>query len=135
MHADAIDHVNLSYPADKLDTIIDFYVDSLGFSTEFEDPYTAVQDDPGLFTITLGEQCKLFVNPTDDFDSSNANYRHMALRIPETPSAIRSRFDQANIQVENTVERHRQTIGQYTSFYVQDPVGYTIECMAIGDEQ
>ena len=130
MHATAIDHVNLRFPADRLDEVIDFYVDTLGFETDFDDPYAAVANDPGLFSLGLGDTCRLFVNPSDEFNPSADNYRHLALRIPETPAAVRSTLEDAGIPIVNEAEREREPIGPYTSYYVEDPFGYTVEFMA-----
>ena len=130
MRATAIDHVNLRFPVDRLDEVIGFYVDTLGFETDFEDPYAAVANDPGLFSLGLGDTCRLFVNPSAEFDPSADNYRHVALRIPETPTAVRSTLEDAEIEIVNEAERTREPIGDYTSYYVQDPFGYTVEFMA-----
>jgi len=132
MDATAIDHVNLLYPADRLDEVIDFYVETLGFETRFDDPHAAVRDDPGLFPVSLGEECRLFVNPTEEFDPEATNYRHVALRIPESPGELRKFFETEGIPIDNEAEREREATGPYTSFYVRDPVGYTVEFMAIG---
>lgn len=130
MRATAIDHVNLRFPADRLDEVIDFYVETLGFETGFDDPYAAVEEDPGLFTLELGDTCRLYVNPSDEFDPSADNYRHVALRIPETPDAVQTTLEEAGIPIENEAEREREPIGAYTSYYVTDPFGYTVEFMA-----
>jgi len=131
MRATGIDHVNLSFPADRLDEVVGFYVDTLGFEAPFDDPHAAVADDPGLFSIDLGDG-RLFVNPTDAFDPDAANYRHVALRVPQSPAALREFLDGAGVAVENTAEREHERVGAYTSYYVRDPFGYTVELMAVG---
>ena len=133
MHATAIDHVNLRYPPDQLDEVIDFYVDTLGFETRFEDPHAAVEDDPGLFPILLGDDCRIYVNPTAEFDPEANNYRHVAIRILEAPEDLRERFEHEGIEVDHEAERERDSVGAYTSFYVPDPIGYTVEFMAVGE--
>jgi len=40
-----IDHVNLSFPADRLSEVVEFYVDALGFTTRYDQPHAAVADD------------------------------------------------------------------------------------------
>lgn len=132
MHATAIDHVNLKFPADRLDEVIEFYVDTLGFSTGFDDPHAAVADDPGLFSIYLNDSSRLFVNPADDFDPDTMNYRHMALQIPIDPDDLAAFLEDEDIPINNTAERSREAFGEYTSYYISDPVGYTVELMAIG---
>lgn len=133
METTGIDHVNLRFPADRLDEVIDFYIDTLGFSTGFDDPHEAVADDPGLFSISMGNSYRLFVNPSDDFDPEATNYRHMAIRVPIEPDELRSFLDEEGITINNTAERERDAFGAYTSYYVSDPFGYTIELMAIGE--
>lgn len=133
MYALGIDHVNLGFPADRLDEVIDFYVDTLGFETDFEDPYAAVADDPGLFAIHLGGATKLYVRPTESFDPDVTNFRHVALRIPESPSDLRAFLADASIEIEHTAERDHPEYGPYTSYYVPDPFGYTVELMAVGE--
>lgn len=133
MRATAIDHVNLQFPADRLDDVIDFYVDTLGFETEFDDPRRAVADDPGLFPLLLGDGCRLYVNPAEEFTPDAGNYRHVAIRIPERPDELRSLFEDEGIEVDHEVDRERDPVGAYTSFYVPDPFGYTVEFMAVGD--
>jgi catechol 2,3-dioxygenase-like lactoylglutathione lyase family enzyme len=133
MRATAIDHVNLRFPPDRLDEVIDFYVDTIGFETRFSDPRAAVRDDPGLFPLVLGEDTLLYVNPDEQFDPGCANYRHVALRIPESPADLRAFFEAADVAVRDEAERERDPVGPYTSFYVEDPFGYTVEFMAAGE--
>lgn len=133
MHAIGIDHVNLNFPDDRLDEVIDFYVETLGFRTDFEDPYAAVADDPGLFTVELGETYHLFVNPTDEFDPDATNFRHVALRIPESPEDVRELLDREGVEIGHTADRESDQFGPYTSYYVEDPFGYTVELMAVGE--
>ncbi len=135
MHATAIDHVNLGFPADRLGEVIEFYVDRLGFETGFDDPHAAVRDDPGLFPIHLGDGGdgpRLYVRPVEEFDASAGSYRHVALRIDDSPEGVRSRLDEAKIEIDSTAERDREPVGSYTSYYVSDPFGYTVEFMAVG---
>lgn len=134
MRATAIDHVNLRFPADRLGEVLDFYVDALGFETGLDDPYDTVQNDPGLFTIELGESCRLYVNPSEEFDPDADNYRHVALRIPRSPSELRAVLDDEGIEIRSEAERELEGVGPYTSYYVADPFGYTVELMAVGRE-
>lgn len=133
METTGIDHVNLAFPTDQLAAVIDFYVDTLGFTTDFEDPHAAVADDPGLFRIDLGDTYQLFVNPTEEFDPEVTNYRHVALRIPQPPGQLEAFLDAEGVDVESTADRESTAFGPYTSYYVSDPFGYTIELMAIGE--
>lgn len=135
MYASAIDHANLGFPADRLEEVIDFYVDRLGFETGFDDPYAAVRNDPGLFAIRLGDGGdgpRLYVRPVEEF-SGPGSYRHLALRINDSPEAVRSRLGDAAIEIDSTAERDREPIGSYTSYYVTDPFSYTVELMAVGE--
>lgn len=134
MQTTGIDHVNLSFPVDRLSTVIDFYVDTLEFTTEFDDPHAAVANDPGLFTIDLGETYQLFVNPTEGFTHDATNYRHMALRIPQSPDELNSFLDENDVTIDNTADRESPTFGEYTSYYISDPFGYTLELMAVGNQ-
>lgn len=133
MHATAIDHVNLSFPDDRLDEVLDFYVDTLGFETGFDDPREAIQSDPGLFPIYLGDGVRLYVRPTDSFNPPDGSFRHLALRIEETPKAIERRLQDEGVTVQNEATREREEFGTYTSYYIADPFGYTVELMAIGE--
>ncbi|MEF8885484.1 MAG: VOC family protein [Haloarculaceae archaeon] len=132
METTAIDHVNLSFPADRLSEVVDFYVDALGFTTRFDDPHAAVADDPGLFRIDLGDTYQLFVNPSDGFDPDVTNYRHVALRIPQSPGAVETHLADSGVNVDRSVERESNALGADTSYYVTDPFGYTVELMAVG---
>ncbi|WP_255168251.1 VOC family protein [Natrononativus amylolyticus] len=132
MHATAIDHVNLGFPADRLEEVIEFYVDRLGFETGFDDPHAAVRDDPGLFAIELGGGPRLYVRPVEEFDADRGSYRHVAIRIDDSPEAVRSLLEDAAIEIGSTAERERESVGSYTSYYVTDPFGYTVEFMAVG---
>ena len=133
METTGIDHVNLRFPKDRLDEVITFYIDTLGFSTGFENPHEAVKDDPGLFSIDLGNGSRLFVNPSDSFDPSADNYRHVALRIPMSPEGLLSKLENESVPISNTAERSNESVGDYTSYYISDPFGYTVELMAIGN--
>jgi len=133
VHTTGIDHVNLSFPRDRLAEVVEFYVDTLGFDTGFEDPRAAVADDPGLFAIDLGGTYQLFVNPTDDFGPGATNYRHVALRIPTPPADMAAFLEEAGVAVDSTADRESEALGAYTSYYVTDPFGYTVELMAIGE--
>jgi catechol 2,3-dioxygenase-like lactoylglutathione lyase family enzyme len=133
MHSIGIDHVNLGFPSDRLDEVIDFYVETLGFETAFDDPYAAVADDPGLFTLELGETSQLFVNPVEAFDPEATNLRHVALRIPESPDDLRTFLGDEGVEIDSTADRESDQFGPYTSYYVTDPFGYTVELMAVGE--
>ena len=132
MNATAIDHVNLSFPADRLDEVFDFYVDTLGFEIDFDDPRTAIQADPGLFAIHLGGGCRLYVNPSDEFESTDGSYRHLALRIEDSSAAIERLLRDEGVAIRSEATREREAFGEYTSYYVDDPFGYTVELMAVG---
>jgi catechol 2,3-dioxygenase-like lactoylglutathione lyase family enzyme len=134
MDALRIDHVNLAFPADRLDEVIGFYVDALGFETDFDDPYAAVADDPGLFAIRLGDDYGIYVNPTDEFDPEATNFRHVAVCIAESPDCVRETVESEDLPLEHTAERTHSQFGAYTSYYVGDPFGYTVELMAVGAE-
>lgn len=133
MDATAIDHVNMGFPSDRLGEVIDFYVDRLGFETRFDDPREAVRDDPGLFPIFLGDGPRLYVSPTDEFEPPGGNFRHLAVRVPESPASVRDRLERADVEIDSVAERSRDAFGDYTSYYVSDPFGYTLEFMAAGD--
>jgi catechol 2,3-dioxygenase-like lactoylglutathione lyase family enzyme len=133
MQATRIDHVNLRYPPERLDEVIAFYVDALGFETDFEDPYAAVGDDPGLFPVHLGPDARIYVNPDEGYDSDQTNYRHVAVRVPAEPADLEALLNEEGIDVESTADRERDSVGAYSSYYVQDPIGYTVELMAVGE--
>jgi catechol 2,3-dioxygenase-like lactoylglutathione lyase family enzyme len=133
MQATLIDHVNLRYPPDRLDEVIAFYVDALGFETDFEDPYAAVADDPGLFPVHLGPDARIYVNPDEDYEDGEGNYRHVAVRVSTDPADLEALLEAEDVDVESTADRERDPIGAYTSYYVADPLGYTVELMAVGE--
>lgn len=130
-----IDHVNLLFPRNRLEEVLDFYVDTLGFETSLDDPYEDIHLDPGLFTIDVGGGSRIFVNPSDEFDPDAANYRHVAVRVAESPETVESTLADASIPIENEAQWERAPFGSYTSYYVSDPFGYTIEFMAVGPDQ
>lgn len=130
MQALSIDHVNLAFPADRLEEVIEFYVTKLGFDSPFEDPFTAVTNNPGLFGLTLGPTCRLFVNPTASFDEPANNFRHVAVALDTTPAALHEHLAAEDIMIQHEAERNNDALGAYTSYYVSDPFGYTIELMA-----
>ena len=130
MQAISIDHVNLAFPDDRLDEVITFYVDSLGFESPFANPYEAVTDDPGLFSLSLGPSCRLFVNPSDSFVPPANNFRHLAVAIEITPDSLYDRLMTEDIDIDHEAERSNDALGAYTSYYVSDPFGYTVELMA-----
>lgn len=133
MQVTGIDHVNLRFPADRLDEVVAFYVETLGFETGFDDPHAAVADDPGLFSLSMGGDCSLFVMPSDEFDPDAGNFRHVALCVPQSPADLRAFLDAEDIEIRNTAERESDRFGPYTSYYVADPFGYTLELMAVGE--
>lgn len=134
MQAHSIDHINLAFPNDRLDEVITFYVEKLGFESPFEDPYEAVADDPGLFSLSLGPTCRLFVNPSERFNEPVDNFRHVAVALDITPESLYELLGNEEIAIDHEAERSNDALGAYTSYYVSDPFGYTVELMACDTE-
>ncbi|WP_436925242.1 hypothetical protein [Halosimplex amylolyticum] len=58
----------------------------------------------------------------------------MALRIPQPPDAIETLLDDNGISIDSTAERESDALGAYTTYYVSDPFGYTIELIVTNEE-
>lgn len=132
MQVTGIDHINLGYPVDRLEEVIEFYTETLGFDISEEAERRARSDDPDLFSIDLGNGFALYVAPVEDFDADVGSYRHTALRVDLTPEELRARLDNADVKIRSTADRSRTEFGAYRSYYIQDPFGYTLELMAVG---
>jgi len=63
-----------------------------------------------------------------------ANVRDVTLRIPESTDDLRAVRDTEEIEIGHTAERAHDRFGVYISYYVDDPFGYTVELMAVGEQ-
>lgn len=127
MEVDAIDHVNLCLPTDRIEDALAFYRDGLGFGVE---DLAAYRDgDRPIFTFRLGETTVVHVRPLppEEFDPPSGNgYNHVALRVDRPIEEVKDLLAAADIEVETEGDRLGAT-GVAPAVYVRDPFGYRIE--------
>jgi catechol 2,3-dioxygenase-like lactoylglutathione lyase family enzyme len=135
MEVENIDHVNLRYPADELETVLTFYRDKLGFEAELLE-----EDDDGNpvlnrshFSFRLGDDCIIHMTPTENpevinryVDESRTSFDHVSLIIDKPIEEIKRRLVEEDIEIEREFEPDGAT-GTSPAVFVLDPFGYMIE--------
>lgn len=128
MHAQAIDHVNVRVPADRIDEAVAFYRDGLGFDTENLDAYR--EGERPLFSFRLNAESVIHVSPTDEFERpTETNYRHYCIVLDADIEEIKRVVDDAGIEIQRESNPLGAT-GRNPAVYVEDPFGYTLELKA-----
>lgn len=128
MHVEAIDHLNLRIPRDRIDEAVGFYGEALGFAVENRTLYE--EGEKPFFSFRVNPDSVIHVQPVDEFEApSGGNFAHVALRFEEDVGAIRDRLATNGI----AVDRERRPLGATgvaPAVYVTDPFGYTLELKA-----
>lgn len=125
MDVDAIDHVNLRIPKDRIEAAITFYVEILGFEIENRKEYET--GERSFFSFRLSDTNVIHVMPTEDFKEPDGhNYDHLALRVEESVDTLKQKFHDADIKIKRELEPRGAT-GIAPAIYVKDPFGYLLE--------
>lgn len=133
MDVQAIDHVNLRIPADRVDDAVEFYEGVLGWEAETLEAYRA--DETSLLTFRMAEGCVLHTRPVDpaSFDPPDeGGYDHCAVRVDRSFASLARTLERQDVDLDATGERRGAT-GVAESAYVHDPFGYRWELKAVGD--
>ena len=126
MHAAHLDHVNLTVPADRVDDVVAFYRDALGFDLEDLDAYRA--GDRPIFSIRLSATSLIHVSPSEEFEPpTGTNFDHLAVVVEESIDAIERELTEANIEIERAARDLKGATGTAPAVYVRDPFGYRVE--------
>lgn len=136
MDALAIDHVNLRYPADRLEDVIEFYCEKLGFSPEllaYDDEGDPYVDHPSHFSVRLNDECLIHMTPAADPDVVNrytdeerTGFDHVSIIVEAPIEDIKRRLDDADVEIHREFEPGGAT-GVGPAVFVVDPVGYMLE--------
>lgn len=130
MDGQAIDHVNIKIPDDRVDDAVEFYRDGLGFGSEQLEAYR--DDDRTLFSFRISDTSVLHVRPVEpaEFEEPDGNgYDHFAIVLDADIEEIRETLDDAGIEVRRTSNPLGAT-GRNPAAYVTDPFGFDIELKA-----
>ncbi|MFB6126728.1 MAG: VOC family protein [Halolamina sp.] len=134
MDVTAIDHVNLTLPADRVDEAVAFYEGTLGFPAETLEAYRA--GETSLLTFRLADDAVIHTRPSESFtppaEADADRFGHTCLRVPREPDDLQRELEAADVAVDAVGERRGAT-GVATSVYVVDPFGYRWELKAVGD--
>lgn len=133
MDVTAIDHVNLTLPADRVDEAVAFYEGALGFPAETLEAYRA--GETALLTFRVADDAVIHTRPSESFTPSADDadrFGHTCLRVQRDADDLRRELDAAGVTVDEVGERRGAT-GVATSVYVVDPFGYRWELKAVGD--
>lgn len=125
MNVQAIDHVNLRIPEDRIDAAIEFYNGILGF--EMENRVLFESGEKSFFSFRLTDTSVVHVRPVDDFERpSGHSYDHVALLVNESVKDVKRQLVNAGVEIERGLEPLGAT-GVAPAVYVKDPFGYLIE--------
>lgn len=125
--AEAIDHVNLRIPEDRIEELVGFYADTLGFGIEDLEAYR--DGDRPIFTVRISETAVIHVSPVPDGEfepPARENFDHVALRVPEDADATERALADAGLETERS-ESPVGATGVAPAVYVTDPFGYRLE--------
>jgi len=126
MDVSHIDHVNLRIPAEGVTDALEFYVEGLGFEVDRMDAFEA--GEKPFFSIRLAPTHVLHLWPTEAFDEPAAtNYDHLALVVDHDVETVKSRLDDAGVEVERELDAPLGATGTAPAVYVRDPFGYRVE--------
>ncbi|MFC6963326.1 VOC family protein [Halocatena marina] len=125
MNVQAIDHVNLRIPEDRIDDAIEFYSVILGF--EMENRVLFESGEKSFFSFRLTDTSVVHVRPVDNFKQPNGHsYDHVALLVSESVKDVKRQLINAGVEIERELEPLGAT-GVAPAVYVKDPFGYLIE--------
>ncbi|MFB6080516.1 MAG: VOC family protein [Haloferacaceae archaeon] len=125
MNARHIDHVNLRIPADGVESARTFYGEKLGFGIE-DALYEA--DEKPFLDVRLSATAVVHLWPTDEFEApTTTNFDHVCVVVEERIETVRSRLDDAGVEVVDELDSPRGATGEAPAVYVADPFGYRIE--------
>jgi catechol 2,3-dioxygenase-like lactoylglutathione lyase family enzyme len=128
MDVAAIDHVNLTIPADGVERAVEFYGSTLGFDVENRDLYEA--DEKPFVPVRLAPDAVIHLAPDEAFEPpSGSGFDHVALVLEASITEIRLWLDAAGVEIERSLEPLGAT-GTAPAVYVRDPFGYVIELKA-----
>lgn len=136
MDATAMDHVNLRYPEGELEAALEFYVEKLGFEAElvaYDEDGEPFVDHPSHFSVRLSEACLIHMTPSTAPDVRNryedgdrTGFDHVGILLDEPIESIRSRLDDAGVEIHREFEPGGAT-GVAPAVFVLDPFGYMLE--------
>ena len=136
MRVKSLDHVNLRYPEDGLETALDFYCEKLGFEPEligYDEDGEPYVDHSSHFSIRLGETCLFHMTPEENprivnryEDESRTSFDHVSLVFDEDIGAIKTRLERTGIEIRREFEPSGAT-GTAPAVFVIDPFGYLLE--------
>jgi catechol 2,3-dioxygenase-like lactoylglutathione lyase family enzyme len=122
VNARHIDHVNLRIPTDGIGTAQTFYGEKLGFG--IEDARYEAGEKP-FFDVRLSPTGVLHLWPSDDFEAPTpANFDHVCVVVEAEIEAVRSRLDDAGVEIDGELDSPLGATGEAASVYVVDPFGY-----------
>lgn len=120
-----LDHVNLRIPADRVDDVVAFYRDTLGFGLEDLDAYRA--GDRPIFSVRLSESSIIHISPSEAFAApEERNFDHVAIVVEDPIDAVKAQLTDADVEIERE-STPRGATGSAPAVYVRDPFGYRIE--------
>ena len=132
MYPSHLDHVTIRVPEDRVDEVVQFYGETLGFDIEDLDEYR--DGERPIFAIRLGETSIVHVQPTAEFDSpADRNFDHFAVVVEDSIDEVRATLDAAGVTVERELTPEGAT-GTAPAVYVRDPFGYQVELKTTVDD-
>ena len=125
MDARHIDHANLRIPADGVDAAKTFYGEKLGFGIE-DALYEA--GEKSFLDVRLSPTAVFHLRPSDDFEApTDTNLDHVCVVVEQDIEAVKSRLEDAGVEVDRESASPRGATGEAPSVYVTDPFGYQLE--------
>jgi len=120
-----LDHVTLRVPEDRVDEVVQFYGETLGFGIEDLDAYR--DGERPIFAIRLSETGVVHVQPTAEFEPpEDRNFDHFAVVVEDSLDEVKATLDAAGVAVERELTPKGAT-GTAPAVYVRDPFGYQVE--------
>ena len=125
MNPSHLDHVTIRVPEDRIDEVVAFYGDTLGFGIEDLDAYRA--GERPIFAVRLSETSIVHVRPSETFERpTDGNYDHFAVVVEASIDEVKATLDAAGVPVERELTPTGAT-GTAPAVYVRDPFGYQVE--------
>lgn len=125
MDARHIDHLNLYIPDDGVDAVRTFYGEKLGFGIE-DSLYEA--GEKSFIDVRLSPTAVFHLRPSEDFEApTSTNFNHVCVVLDEDIEAVKSRLEDAGVEIDRESTSPRGATGEAPSVYVTDPFGYQLE--------